>query len=270
MKKRLLGLLLGVMLTFICVGCGAESTLTEPSETATPTEVAEQTPEATAEPFEEATAESETAELMEPTAPEPTEEPIPEPQAIYTYTDMSAAMYAQQTVNIRDLPDTSGNKIGSLSTNDEITISAKCNETGWYQFEYNGSTAFVSDKYVSENKVEIQQAAADNSTSTASTGNAASHWYDGYDYGVWYDMGEYYFYLCKTDEEVRQVCGNCINGRFENEYLWKPELLSRYPDRKVYYGGTESRDGIRIALASTSASCDWHDPAWFRPKFIWE
>ena len=39
--------------------------------------------------------------------PEHGEEPIPEPQAIYTYTDMSATMYAQQTVNVRDLPDVS-------------------------------------------------------------------------------------------------------------------------------------------------------------------
>lgn len=194
MKKRLLGLLLGIMLVFGCVGCGAESTTTEPTETATETiteestteqaeeasatseETAEPTPEATEEPSEETTVETEpeTTEPMETVEPEPTEEPTPEPQAIYTYTDMSATMYAQQTVNVRDLPDTNGNKIGSLSTNDEITISAKCNETGWYQFEYNGNVAYVSNKYVGENKIEIQQTPADNSGGESAAGTGST------------------------------------------------------------------------------------------------
>ena len=217
MKKRLLGLLLGVMLVFGCVGCGAESKTTEPTETATATtteestteqaegatatseETVEPTPEVKEEPSEETTAETE-PETTEPTPettaePEPTEEPTPEPepQAIYTYTDMSATMYAQQTVNVRDLPDTSGNKIGSLSTNNEIIISGQCNETSWYRFEYNDSVAFVSNKYVSENKVEIQQAPADNST--ANSGSTASNWADSYPKNQWIDMDEYFFYI---------------------------------------------------------------------------
>lgn len=193
MKKRFLGLLLGVMLISVCVGCGVENATTEATETATATtteesapeqteeettpqtEIAETTPEVTDEPVEEATTEPDTTEPMETVEPEPTEEPTPEtePQATYTYTDMSATMYAQQTVNVRDLPDVSGNKLGSLSTNDEIAITGKCNETGWYMFEYNDSVAFVSNKYVSENKVEIQQAPADNSTSNTGSASGA-------------------------------------------------------------------------------------------------
>ena len=128
---------------------------------------------------------------METVEPEPTEEPTPEPQAIYTYTDMSATMYAQQTVNVRDLPDTSGNKLGSLSTNDEIAITGKCNETGWYMFEYNGSVAFVSNKYVGENKVEVQQQATtniNNSSSTASNACPYTLWQpvDNWDTISWY------------------------------------------------------------------------------------
>ena len=167
MHKRLLIILTTITLsTALLVGCGnkqeeiPQATTEEiapeqtEEETTPPTEIAEPTPEATTEPVEEATTEPETTEPMEtvepePTeepTPEPTEEPTPEPQAIYTYTDMSATMYAQQTVNVRDLPDTNGNKVGSLSTNDEITISAKCNETGWYMFEYNGNVAFSLHK----------------------------------------------------------------------------------------------------------------------------
>ena len=195
MKKRITILMTTLLLTIsVCVGCGAESTTTEETETATATTTEESIPgqaieatatpeettaptlEATEEPSEEMTAETEPeTETSETAEQEPTEEPTsePEPQATYTYTDMSATMYAQQTVNIRDLPDTSGNKLGSLSTNDEIKISAKCNETGWYMFEYNGSVAFVSNKYVGETKIEIQQntaTAVDNSTPSSASG----------------------------------------------------------------------------------------------------
>ena len=85
-------------------------------------------------------------------------------------------MYAQQTVNVRDLPDTSGNKLGSLSINDEITITGQCNETGWYRFEYNGSVAYVSNKYVGENKVELQQTATptDNDSNPKTSTNSSS------------------------------------------------------------------------------------------------
>lgn len=187
MKKRLLGLLLGVMLISVCVGCGAESKTTEPTETATattteestteqteeptatPEETVEPTPEATEEPSEETTVETK-PETTETAEPEPTEEPEPE----YTYTDMSATMFAQQTVNVRDLPDTSGNKLGSLSTNDEIAITGKCNETSWYRFEYNGSVAFVSNKYVSDNKVEVAPPANNNSGSGSEASNTGS------------------------------------------------------------------------------------------------
>ena len=178
MHKRLLIILTTITLsTALLVGCGnkqeeiPQATIEESApeqteeETTPPTEIAEQTPEANTEPVEEATTEPDTTEPLEtvepePTeepTPEPTEEPTPEPQAIYTYTDMSATMYVQQTVNVRDLPDTSGNKLGSLSTNDEIAISGQCNETSWYRFEYNGSVAYVSNKYVGDNKVEVQQ-----------------------------------------------------------------------------------------------------------------
>ena len=73
----------------------------------------------------------------------------------YTYADMSATKYATRTVNVRSLPSTDGEKIGALSTNDEITITGQCNETGWYRFEYNGQTAYVFGDYVSDNKVEV-------------------------------------------------------------------------------------------------------------------
>lgn len=272
MKKRLIGLLLSVMLVFVCVGCGAEKTTTEPTETATTTSMEESTteqteevavtPEKTAEPTPEAKEEptEETTEPTETVEQEPTEVPTPEPQATYTYTDMSATMYAQQTVNIRDLPDTSGNKLGSLSTNDEIKISGQCNENGWYMFEYNGNVAFVSNKYVSENKVEIQQAPADNST--ANSGSTASNWADSYPKNQWIDMGEYYFYIANSQAEAVQKC--CYDFTHSIREILEP----RYPNRKVYEAAWTTQNGNVPVIVLASDYTD--ESGYHRPKFVWE
>ena len=287
MHKRLLTILATITLsTALLVGCGnkqeeiPQATIEESApeqteeETTPPTEIAEQTPEANTEPVEEATTEPDTTEPLEtvepePTeepTPEPTEEPTPEPQAIYTYTDMSATMYAQQTVNVRDLPDTNGNKIGSLSTNDDITISGQCTETCWYMFEYNGSVAFVSNKYVSENKVEIQQAPADNST--ANSGSAASNWADSYPKNQWIDMGEYFFYIASSQEEANQVYGDYMGSHTKGEdcHIYHPDLEVRYPDRRMYIMAfTTEKGNVPVCIVST-----YVNEPWYRPKFIWE
>ena len=119
---------------------------------------------------------------------------------------MSATMYAQRAVNVRDLPDTSGNKIGGLSTNQEVSVTGQCNETGWYRISYNGSEAFVSDKYLGDSKVEVKQTAQSNTATQSETAsstdtNVATNddvcpvdlnamWYDAANecvYWYWYD-----------------------------------------------------------------------------------
>ena len=259
MKKQLIGFLLSAMLLSMCVGCGTETTTTEQTEAAeamtteertseqaeeameASAETAEQSPEATEESGEVVATETEKAEVTTETTTEPEETanseqveipefPATELTSPYTYTDMSATMYAQQTVNVRDLPDTNGNKLGSLSTNDEITISAKCNETGWYRFEYKGSVAYVSDKYVGENKVEVQQDTVNNggqASAGASTG--AKHWYDGYEMNIWYDMGLYMYKFVPESEDLQY-------------YVIAQEaqkvLAERYPERAAIMGGS--------------------------------
>lgn len=74
----------------------------------------------------------------------------------YTYTDMDATMYAQQTVNVRSMPSTDGEKLGSLSTNDEVKVTGQCAETSWYRIEYSGGVAYVSDSYLGNDKVVVQ------------------------------------------------------------------------------------------------------------------
>ena len=258
MHKRLLIILTTITLsTALLVGCGnkqeeiPQATIEESApeqteeETTPPTEIAEQTPEANTEPVEEATTEPDTTEPLEtvepePTeepTPEPTEEPTPEPQAIYTYTDMSATMYAQQTVNVRDLPDTSGNKLGSLSTNDEIKISGKCNETGWYMFEYNDSVAFVSNKYIGENKVEIKQAPADNDSSGQESATTECPYPM---YQVIDDGGDSVYYYCTENDINWAIYDQCA------------EIIANRHGHSLYQNGGDCGKGGGLAPVKTN------------------
>ena len=93
----------------------------------------------------------------------------------YTYTDMDATKYAKSAVNVRNLPNTDGEKLGGLSTNNEVKVTGQCNETGWYRIEYDGNTAYVSDSYLVDNKIETQTATnKDNTDDTASAGNTSN------------------------------------------------------------------------------------------------
>ena len=133
---------------------------------------------------------------------EETPEQTAEPE--YTYTDMSATMYATQTVNVRTLPSTDGEKVGALSTNQEVNITGQCNETGWFRFEYNGQVAYVSNSYISDTKIEVAAAepapeqAASSATSTTSSIPKASD----YPVGVWVDMDGWAFKVV-SDPTIR-------------------------------------------------------------------
>ena len=72
----------------------------------------------------------------------------PESEVTYTYKDMANIMYAKQAVNVRTLPSTEGERIGSLSENQEVKVIGQCIETGWYRILYNGVVAYVSNNYL--------------------------------------------------------------------------------------------------------------------------
>lgn len=154
MKKRLVAAMFAVMMISL-VGCGKASEpmpieATEVVEEVTETEtVVEETTET--EEVVEATETEAPAE--EPAAEEPAAE---EPSSPYSYTELSQTMYAQSTVNVRDLPEQTGGKLGSLSTNQEVTVTGQCNETGWYKISYNGGEGFVSNSYLGTEKVAVK------------------------------------------------------------------------------------------------------------------
>ena len=167
MKKKFLSVLL-VSALAISVFAGCRDKKTE-DKVSTP-----QTEETTESVDAESTESVESTEVAEVTETEEQETTETEEESPYSYTDMSATMYAQRTVNVRDLPDTSGNKVGGLSTNQEVSVTGQCNETGWYRISYNGSEAFVSDKYLGESRVEVQQTAQSTNTQSSDLQSASS------------------------------------------------------------------------------------------------
>lgn len=152
------------------------------SVTATEATVAEPTAEPAVEPTE-APTESETA--LKETAPAESPAPAVEPTAApvestavstgYTYSELSQTMYAKSAVNVRDLPSTDGKKIGSLKASQEITVTGKCDQTGWYRFELNNTTGYVSDKYIVSEKPAVNTVVStNNSNNTAGNTTAAT------------------------------------------------------------------------------------------------
>lgn len=155
----------------------------------------------------------------------------------YTYTDMSATMYAQQTVNVRNQPSTDGEKVGSLSTNQEAAVTGQCNETGWYRFNYKGATVYVSDKYMSDSKVEIQaSAASDNGSGNSGGQRVPTSNYENY---VWYDMGDYFFIKFGPISYKEWLAIWNADPKYNNERDNVCAILrERYPDRWAVQGGT--------------------------------
>lgn len=154
-----------------------ETTSVESTEmTTTEAAVAEPTVKPTVEPTVEPT---EAPTEVAPTETTPAESPAPavEPTAVstgYTYSELNQTMYAKSAVNIRDLPSTDGKKIGSLKASQEITVTGKCDQTGWYRFELNNTTGYVSDKYIVSEKPVNNIAANTGSNSTAGNTTAAT------------------------------------------------------------------------------------------------
>lgn len=147
-----------------------ETTSVESTEiTTTEAAVAEPTAEPAETPTESETAPTETPAESPAPAVESTTAPV-EPTAVstgYTYSELSQTMYAKSAVNVRDLPSTDGKKIGSLKASEEITVTGKCDQTGWYRFDWNNTTGYVSDKYIVSEKPAVNTVASTNNNRNA-------------------------------------------------------------------------------------------------------
>ena len=301
MKKRIFSILMVVVMTIALVACGtaqsspdseAVETVKEVVESADAenSEVVSETEQAAEAPVDEATSETESAESA--SEPETSTEVLPDSEAVettevvpepetsepeFTFTEVNATKYATQSVNVRSGPSTDFNKIGSLSTNQEVQVISRCNETGWYKFIWtDGSEACVSDKYLADEKVEkpaVSETPSNGGNSTAGTGSVASNWADSYPKNQWIDMGEYFFYIANSQAEANQVSCDYFSNHLTGDdgHLYHTDLNARYPDRKLYTAAwTTQKGNVPIAVVSTEANCDWRDPSYYRPKFIWE
>lgn len=82
-------------------------------------------------------------------------------ETTYSVVDMSATKYAKQSVNIRKGPGTDYDKIGSLTMNQKVTVTGQA-DNGWYRISYNGGDAYVSNKYLVDNKIETNETTTNN------------------------------------------------------------------------------------------------------------
>ena len=155
MKKNTLKFL-GIMVLSVGVlagavaGCGSKET---EDVAGTEVVVATETEEETEIPEETEVTEETEAEL-----PEETEAPA------FAVTELSATKYTTQTVNVRKGPSADHEKLGSLTAGQKVAVTGQA-DTGWYRIDHNGAEGFVSDKYLSDQKV---------STPAKSTGGSAA------------------------------------------------------------------------------------------------
>lgn len=82
-----------------------------------------------------------------------TEEPS---EVEYTYRSLDKVMYVISSLNVREAPNTSGKKLGTLQENTEVHVTGQCNETLWYRIDYDGKEAYVSNNYLQEAKVNVE------------------------------------------------------------------------------------------------------------------
>lgn len=307
MKKRIYSILMVVVMTMALVACGSQSTNVSAPETTETVNESVESIEATSTPdskaVDEVTTESETStEVDEPESSEATSETesaepessetasTPDSEAVetteivepesevsepkFTFTEVSKTLYAVQSVNVRSGPNTDFDKIGSLSTNQEVQVISRCNETGWYKFIWtDGSEACVSDKYLADEKIEVAPPASNNSGSgSANSGSVASNWADSYPKNQWIDMGEYFFYIANSQPEANQVCGDYMGSHTKGEdcHIYHPDLEVRYPDRRMYIMAfTTEKGNVPVAIVSTIIY-DGNGDVVYVPKFIWE
>ena len=267
MKKRIFSILMVVVMTIALVACGTaqsspdseavetvkevvESADAENSEAVSETEQATEAPvdevvetvdetvesessEATSETESDEVASTPDSEAVESEASEPDSEAVVEPE--FTVTEVTATKYATQSVNVRSGPSTDYDKIGGLTTNQEVQVTGQAS-TGWYRFTWtDGREAYVSDKYLSDEKIEKPAASetpSNGGNSTAGTGSAASN---ACPYALWQPIDNWdtiSWYVTQPDPNWE------TSGHKETQAWMQQTILDRFGDEKWQPGYT--------------------------------
>ena len=166
MKQRILITGLSLLLTFSLAGCGGQQTQQEPQE---PKQEVQQSgaisTEPPAEPLEVKQEVVPTATAV-PSEADPAEEVADQQEdlteAVQLFEDCNETVYATGTVNIRASYTADSEKLGSLNKGDSTTRTgtaiAGTEAEGWSRIQLSdGSTVYVSNKYLSTTKPVVQQ-----------------------------------------------------------------------------------------------------------------
>ena len=263
MKKNLFSILLVVVMTLAMVACGTQETTNDvPVSTETieatvesdeNSEAVSETEQATEAPVDEvvetvdetvesesskATSETESDEVASTPDSEAVESEASEPETNepeFTVTEVTATKYATQSVNVRSGPSTDYDKIGGLTTNQEVQVTGQAS-TGWYRFTWtDGREAYVSDKYLSDSKVEKPAASetpSNGGNSTAGTGSTASNTCP---YALWQPIDNWdtiSWYVTQPDPNWE------TSGHKETQAWMQQTILDRFGDEKWQPGYT--------------------------------
>lgn len=168
MKQRILICGLSLLLTFSLAGCGGQQAQQEPQDP-DQGKVQQSEPASTTPPVEsmEVNNENDTAKpLTELEDIEPKEAGgagIFEGSGsveVELFTEVNETVYATGTVNLRSGPSTAHDKVGSLNKSDSVTRVGigTAEAEGWSRIQLSdGSTVYVSNKYLSTTKPVVQQ-----------------------------------------------------------------------------------------------------------------
>ena len=166
MKQKVLISGLSLLLTFSLASCGGQQAQQEPQE---PKQEVQQSgaisTEPPAEPLEVKQEVVPTATAV-PSEADPAEEVADQEEdlteEVQLFTDCNETVYATGTVNLRTGAGTSFEKVGSLNKGDSVTRTgtaiAGTEAEGWSRIQLSdGSTVYVSNKYLSTTKPVVQQ-----------------------------------------------------------------------------------------------------------------
>ena len=161
--------------------CGTQATTSEPEPQTEQITTEAVTPE-TEKETETSLLEEETTETEKETESKADEQLQSEAgqttseESNYTVTPMTATLYAQQAVNLRQGPGTNYDKTGSLSTNQSVEVTGYTDVASgkWYQLS---SGSFVSSKYLKDTQVSTSTTTkpSTNTNNTVNNNGGASN-----------------------------------------------------------------------------------------------
>ena len=98
-------------------------------------------------------------------------------EAVDPFTEVNETVYATGTVNLRSGPSTAHDKVGSLNKSDSVTRVGigTAEAEGWSRIQLSdGSTVYVSNKYLSTTKPVAQQPSGGSTQSKPSSGGSTT------------------------------------------------------------------------------------------------